>query len=168
MSEKQLEENQIDTVAREDDFTKELTSANDKNEVTNTYPEQSFEKELKHAVTEIISEYSGPIPPPSILSGYEKILPGSAERILAMAEKQSNHRQNMEEKMIKSESRDSLLGILFAFFLGCGCMIVAVIIVLNVQTNVGAVFGSLFGASGIASIVASFLKGTRGNGNDKE
>lgn len=84
-------------------------------------------EQVKQVVVEAIrSEFSGPMPPPSILSGYEKILPGAADRILSMAEKQSAHRQKMEEKMIKTESRDSLLGVLFAFFSriwlhSCGC-----------------------------------------------
>lgn len=70
----------------------------------------------------IQGEFSGPIPPPSIIEGYERVLPGSADRIITMAEKQSEHRQKMEEKMISAESRDSLLGVIFAFLLGVGCI----------------------------------------------
>lgn len=45
-------------------------------------------EQVKQVVVEAIrSEFSGPMPPPSILSGYEKILPGAADRILSMAEK---------------------------------------------------------------------------------
>ena len=39
--------------------------------------------------TEIFSAFfSGPLPPPSLMSAYEDIFPGFAERILAMAEKE--------------------------------------------------------------------------------
>jgi len=31
-------------------------------------------------------EFSGPIPPPAVMDGYEKVLPGAAERILKMEE----------------------------------------------------------------------------------
>lgn len=31
-------------------------------------------------------EYSGPLPPPGAMQGYEDVLPGSADRILTMAE----------------------------------------------------------------------------------
>lgn len=37
-------------------------------------------------------QYSGPIPHPSDFEKYEKVLKGSADRILAMAENQSIHR----------------------------------------------------------------------------
>ncbi len=39
---------------------------------------------------------SGPLPPPEMLAQYEEILPGAAERILSMAERQAEHRQKME------------------------------------------------------------------------
>lgn len=37
-------------------------------------------------------EFSGPLPPPQILGQYDEVLPGAAERILRMAEKQQDHR----------------------------------------------------------------------------
>ena len=39
---------------------------------------------------------SGPLPPPEMLAQYEEILPGAAERILSMAERQAEHRQKLE------------------------------------------------------------------------
>lgn len=42
----------------------------------------------------------GPLPPPDILSGYDAIVPGAAERILAMAEKQNDHRIEMEQGLL--------------------------------------------------------------------
>lgn len=119
-------------------------------------------EQVKQVVVEAIrSEFSGPMPPPSILSGYEKILPGAADRILSMAEKQSAHRQKMEEKMIKTESRDSLLGVLFAFFLGFGCIVVAVVMVIAVPENAGAISGAALGVTGIGAIITTFIKSTR-------
>jgi uncharacterized membrane protein len=86
-------------------------------------------EEVKQVVSQVIQEiqFSGPIPPPNIISGYEKILPGAADRILAMAEKQSEHRQEMEKKMVEAESRDGLLGIICGFTLGVGCIAAAII-----------------------------------------
>lgn len=119
-------------------------------------------EQVKQVTAEVIkSEFSGPIPPPSIIKGYEEILPGSADRIIAMAEKQSLHRQDMERKMIYSESRDSLLGILFAFSLGIGCIIAAIVMVVTVPENSGAIAGSILGVTGIGSIIATFIRGTR-------
>lgn len=123
---------------------------------------QMAQNEVKKVVAEVVqSEFSGPIPPPSIIEGYERILPGSADRIIAMAEKQSLHRQKMEDIMIKSESRDSFLGVVFAFLLGIGCIIAAVIMVFLVPEGVSTVAGALLGVTGIGSITSSFILSTR-------
>ncbi len=41
--------------------------------------------------------YAGPLPPASELNAYEQILPGAAERILAMTEKEQSHRHQSED-----------------------------------------------------------------------
>lgn len=62
-------------------------------------------------VSKFIAEfYSGVIPPPEHLREYELILPGSADRLITMAEKQSKHRQNLETITIKSDIRLGYLG----------------------------------------------------------
>ena len=42
------------------------------------------------------SSFAGPLPHPSHFEGYNKVLPGAAERILAMAERQQDY--DMEQK----------------------------------------------------------------------
>jgi uncharacterized membrane protein len=42
--------------------------------------------------------YSGPLPPPSVLQGYEQVQAGFAERVIAMAEKEQAHRHQLENK----------------------------------------------------------------------
>lgn len=44
--------------------------------------------------------YSGPLPAPEDFAEYEKILPGSTDRILKMAEKQVDHRISSDNKII--------------------------------------------------------------------
>lgn len=120
------------------------------------------QEEVKKVVAEVIQgEFSGPIPPPNIIEGYERVLPGSADRIISMAEKQSAHRQEMEKKMIDSESRDGFLGVVFAFLLGIGCIVAAVIMVWQVPQSAGAISGALLGITGIGSITSSFITSTR-------
>lgn len=118
---------------------------------------------VKNVVVEAIqSEFSGPIPPPNIIKGYEEILPGAADRIIRMAETQALHRQAMEKKMVESESRDSLLGIFFAFSLGIGCLIAAVVMVIFVPQNAGAISAAVLGVTGIGSITSSFIRSIKG------
>ncbi len=45
--------------------------------------------------------FSGPIPHPEILSQYEKISPGFANRIIAMAEKEQDERIKLNNKIVE-------------------------------------------------------------------
>jgi len=44
--------------------------------------------------------FSGPIPHPKILQGYQDLLPSAPERILSMAEKEQQHRIDVEKEML--------------------------------------------------------------------
>ena len=46
----------------------------------------------------IIQSYRGIIPPPTAMEGYEKVCPGAADRILAMAENDLKHKHEIETK----------------------------------------------------------------------
>lgn len=68
--------------------------------------------------------FSGPLPHPQIMEGYQKILPSAPERIFTMAEKQLQHRIEMENGMLAQNERNiansKILNILsqaFAFIL---------------------------------------------------
>jgi len=104
----------------------------------------------------VAAYYRGPLPPPSMLRGYEDVLPGSADRILALLEKQSAHRQELESKTIAANIRSRYIGQGFAFVL---CFIVIV-------GGLWAIFlgQSLVGFAAIllavAGVAATFL-GTR-------
>ncbi len=73
-------------------------------------------------------QYSGPLPSPKDLKAYQDILPDAPERILTMAEKQQNHRIELENQIVKSGIRESKQGqwtgtilafaFLFAVYLG--------------------------------------------------
>lgn len=62
-------------------------------------------------------EFSGPLPHPVILERYERTLPGAADRILAMAERQSEHRRHIEERVLKANIRNEISGILVTFLI---------------------------------------------------
>ncbi|MBI1862552.1 DUF2335 domain-containing protein, partial [Candidatus Microgenomates bacterium] len=60
-------------------------------------------------------QFTGPLPHPAILEKYEHTLPGSADRILGMAEKQATHRRELELKVVRSNIRNEVAGILVTF-----------------------------------------------------
>ena len=105
-------------------------------------------------------EYSGPLPTPNMLAGYDDILPGAADRIITMTEKQASHRQEKEMFKVKTEARDSLLGIISATILCLFIVVCGTTIALVVRNSAAVISGSMLDFAGIASIVGTFLKGT--------
>lgn len=67
--------------------------------------------------------YAGPVPHPDILRQYNELVPGSAERILAQAERQTDHRIAIERLAIESDVRRSQLGLIFGFVLALCCIV---------------------------------------------
>jgi uncharacterized membrane protein len=59
--------------------------------------------------------FSGPLPPPDALERYNQIVPGAAERIIAMAESQHTHRQALEKHVIHSNISAQRLGTVLGF-----------------------------------------------------
>lgn len=76
----------------------------------NKNPQQPRRVKLQGTYTEI----SGPVPPPQILQHYNDVIPDAAERIMRMAEKQSNHRIELEGRVIKSDIIKSYTGMFLA------------------------------------------------------
>ncbi|MBP9670626.1 DUF2335 domain-containing protein [Candidatus Woesebacteria bacterium] len=77
----------------------------------------------------IVEQFSGPIPPPNILKGYEDVLPGSAHRIISMAERQSKHRQGIESSVISSNILNEKRGMSFALIINIAVILGAVYLI---------------------------------------
>jgi uncharacterized membrane protein len=91
--------------------------------------------------------FRGPLPPPELLDHYEKILPGGAERIFRMAEKEQDHRHALEKTLPELAK----WGQRFGFFLGMAGILGGVYLVATGKSIEGfGVFlvslGSLVGA----------------------
>ena len=87
--------------------------------------------------------FSGPLPPPSILQGYEQACQGAAGRIIKLAEDQSGHRQKIENKVICSKIANERTSMFLSFYL-TGGLLVAGIILLVLDKQVPG-YLSLFG-----------------------
>ena len=62
--------------------------------------------------------FSGPMPHPDHFGKYEEILPGAAERILTMAEKEQSHRHTQSSKLTSTETLNRTLATIFGGLLG--------------------------------------------------
>ena len=99
---------------------------------------------LQHQQVLEVSSYSGPLPPAQQLERYNQIFPGCADRIVTMAEKQSDHRQDLEKLELRVGISSERLGAVLAF-----------LVVMS------AIFGGLYlitigkDAMGMAAIISS-------------
>lgn len=59
--------------------------------------------------------YSGPLPHPAILKGYNDVVPGSADRIITQFEEQGRHRRKQESRVITHNLFSATLGQILAF-----------------------------------------------------
>lgn len=57
----------------------------------------------------------GPLPAPSDLEKYEKVLPGAADRIIAVFESQTKHRHECEKMVVVGQLRHEHWGQIMAF-----------------------------------------------------
>ncbi len=110
---------------------------------------------------------TGPIPSPEILEKYEAIIPGAAERILSMAEREAKHRHqneskaleanikiaNVNAKTVKSENLLKRRGQSLAVVLYVLSMGVTTYAIYNGMATVA----SIVGGSTIAFIIGSLL-----------
>jgi uncharacterized membrane protein len=73
--------------------------------------------------TEIVFEfqgYRGPVPPPALVDGYQRALPSGGERVLAMAEQESEHRRDMDRRQLRASLGTHVLGQVLGFLLAAG------------------------------------------------
>lgn len=101
--------------------------------------------------------FVGPLPSPETLARYEKILPGSAERVFALTEAQVRHRHMLESTLVSSDVKNARTGLIFGFLIGvlgiAGGLLAAVL----GREDAGAFVAAL----SLGSLVATFVYGTR-------
>ena len=127
-----------------------------KNQLTKKTKKKSEQKNLNQ-ISQISASYSGPIPPPEILNKYNEFLPGAADRIISMAERQSAHRQEIEKIVIKSSTRDSMLGLIFGLTIGLAGLAGSAYCI----TSGYQVGGSIIGVVDLVSLVGVFVYGAK-------
>ena len=64
-----------------------------------------------------LSSFTGPLPPPEVLAGYDGIEKGFAERIIVLAEKQAEHRMACDKKLVYETADSSKRGQWFGFII---------------------------------------------------
>jgi len=86
--------------------------------------------------------YTGPLPHPELMKGYDEILPGAADRILQSFEHEGTHRREIEanesKARIEISKRGQILALIVSIFFGSGSFAV----VLAGHDSAGAVIAT--------------------------
>ena len=105
---------------------------------------------------EILSLYSGPLPPPRLLKEYDDVYPGLAKEIVTMVSAQSSHRQALEKAIVIGDGRRAWAGICCAFALA----LVSIVGGVYAIERGNKVSGTIIGTGAMAGLVSVFIYGT--------
>lgn len=100
-------------------------------------------------------QFSGPLPHPEILARYDAVIPGAAARIVAMAENDSKHLQEMERTSLAGTLKERRLGQALGFAVAlAGFSTTIALAALGQGTAAGIV-----GSTTLVSLVSVFVVG---------
>lgn len=103
-------------------------------------------------------KYSAPLPPPNLLSQYDKVIPNGAERIFNSFEEQTKHRQKLESKLIESQVKRAERGQILGFILAILALCIAGVLIFFDHNLAGTLFGSVTVISLVGYFVTGHLK----------
>ena len=98
--------------------------------------------------------HSGPLPDPRILREYDEVLPGAAQRIIAMGEREQAHRHAVDNWGIAY----GFLGMGFGFVIGLTGLGVSAYLGVNGQPWMGGILGG----GTLVSLVGTFIYARQG------
>ena len=116
-------------------------------------PDRQSDQTVTHDLSQRVEFFSGPLPPPAALKAYNEAHPDAADRILRMAELQSEHRRMAATK----EQRKSARGQVFGFVIAMTALVGGIALLLldkNIQgyATIGTGFVALVGAFTIGRV----------------
>lgn len=103
------------------------------------------------------SFFQGPIPSPEALQEFKEVDPSFPERIMALAEKQAEHRQGVELRQIKMIVGARYLGLGTAFL---SVLAICALAAYGFQKGHAAEAASMVGAV-VVGLVVAFIKGSK-------
>lgn len=108
--------------------------------------------------------HTGPIPTPDIIEGYEKVLPGSAHRIIKMAELEQQHQHGYVNCGQRNAFIVTLIGQVFGVLIGLGGIGGGVFLVFYDKPITG--FSVFF--TSLAALVGIFIYQKRGKKSEQK
>lgn len=100
--------------------------------------------------------HSGPLPAPHDFLQYDSINPGTAERILVMAEEEQRHRHALETAAAHDNRlliRERQTGQIMAFLITVACLVLGAYLI----TKGFSVTGTILGTAGLVPVIYAFV-----------
>lgn len=102
-----------------------------------------------------------PIPPPALLEGYERLVPGAADRILSMAETEAEHVRSLDRTALAESVAEIKRGQWFAFVVAMTALAASVA---AAALGYPAVAG-VVGGTTVVGLVTVFVVGRQARSN---
>jgi uncharacterized membrane protein len=127
------------------------------------------EEQLTQVKTQILAvvqeAFTGPMPHPRHLAEYEETLPGCAERIMRMAEKEQDARHSVSAELVEIEKRNTKRGMWFGFIIA-GLLVAGAVTCAAIGQTTVAVALVAAAAVGMVSKLINGWRGGAGHGEE--
>lgn len=97
--------------------------------------------------------YSGPIPHPDIIKGYEEVYPGAAKKIIDNGVEESNHRRHMESQRQKRKGRLAWFSLLSFVMIAALFMWFGYSLIMHGHSIIGSIFGGVGFVTGLGTLI---------------
>jgi len=126
-------------------------------EFTKTLPRKRREEiaRLLSLTVTSVSIRSGPLPPAEEMEAYNRLIPDGGNRVLTMAEKQLDHRIEIEKIAVNSQQTQGKRGQIFALIIA----VLALLVAGYVTVTGHPVTGGIIGGGTVVSLVTVFITG---------
>ena len=111
-----------------------------------------------------MEQYSGPLPKAEDLAKYEALLPGAADRIFVMAEKQLSHRHDLERTVVHGNVAAQKLGQVFGLVVALFALGASAYLGVHGKEAAAAVIGG----STVLGLVSLFVTGRNRQQRERE
>ena len=132
-------------------------------EILDDLPEEA----RKTIIMSTSASFSGPLPPPRMLRAYDEVLPGMADRIVTLTERQTDHRISTESILAKASVRSWTIGQYLGFSYSIGALVGTAYVAVNGNTAIAILILST-GVAGIARDLIRSLLSRRDAEEDSE
>ncbi|EFP0252342.1 DUF2335 domain-containing protein [Salmonella enterica] len=99
----------------------------------------------------VLKHFQGPVPPPAMLKEYNDVIPGLANRLVELTEKEQSHRHNIESDNVEISRRGQIMSFVVVLII----IFAAILFGLNGNTVLA---GILVGID-LAALVTAFIAG---------